>query len=77
MTDLVHAASHKPCIIARIDREDLVWQVVLCSSGHPIHRHINCAFVPGEHQGWISVHDMFNWLGQQLHSAAGILLEEA
>ncbi|OLP85366.1 DNA-(apurinic or apyrimidinic site) lyase 2 [Symbiodinium microadriaticum] len=28
------------------------------------------------HQGWVSVHDVFNWLGQQLHSAAGMLLEE-
>eukprot|EP00439_Symbiodinium_sp_Y106_P024591 s1013_g3.t1 len=28
------------------------------------------------HQGWVSVHDVFNWLGQQLHSAAGLLLEE-
>ncbi|CAE7476687.1 unnamed protein product [Symbiodinium natans] len=27
-------------------------------------------------QGWISVHDVFSWLGQQLHSAAGILVEE-
>ncbi|CAJ1406768.1 unnamed protein product [Effrenium voratum] len=27
-------------------------------------------------QGWVSVHDVYGWLGRQPHSVAGILLEE-
>ncbi|CAE8662561.1 unnamed protein product, partial [Polarella glacialis] len=27
-------------------------------------------------QGWLSVHDVYAWLGSQSHSAAGMLLEE-
>ena len=30
-----------------------------------------------QRQGWVSVHDVYGWLGRQPHSVAAILLEEA
>eukprot|EP00930_Biecheleria_cincta_P020242 TRINITY_DN15266_c0_g1_i1.p1 TRINITY_DN15266_c0_g1~~TRINITY_DN15266_c0_g1_i1.p1 ORF type:complete len:1254 (-),score=117.23 TRINITY_DN15266_c0_g1_i1:37-3798(-) len=35
-----------------------------------------CGNWSATHQGWISVHDIYAWLGRQEHTAAGILLEE-
>ena len=58
-------------------RKELFWSLVLCPSGHLYCMHMHFAVRQQLLQGWVSVHDLYNWLGQQLHSAAGVLLEEA